>query len=81
MSSGKCIEPGCEKWAQFVGKCIGHGDVPHILDEARMTHQEIADVMGMTQQSVWQTERGALLKLQQEMKRRGLTLEDFVEVR
>lgn len=44
---------------------------------AEMTHQEIADVLGITKVAVIDIEKRALRKLKLILKEHGYTLEDF----
>jgi DNA-directed RNA polymerase sigma subunit (sigma70/sigma32) len=48
------------------------------LWESDMTQQEVADAMGITRAAVQDIEKRALRKLRVELRKRGLTLEDFM---
>jgi DNA-directed RNA polymerase specialized sigma24 family protein len=43
-----------------------------------MTYQEIANELGISMQSVWETEQRAMAKLRIILIARGITLEDFL---
>lgn len=45
--------------------------------EVYMTHQEIADVLGVSRAAVSEMEKTALRKLKRALDRRGFTLNDF----
>jgi DNA-directed RNA polymerase sigma subunit (sigma70/sigma32) len=45
--------------------------------QSDMTQQEVADAMGITRAAVQDIEKRALRKLRNELRKRGLTLNDF----
>lgn len=49
----------------------------NLLYEPYMTHQEIADIYGTSRAAIQLTEKNALRKLRVELKKRGITAEDF----
>lgn len=46
-------------------------------NEVYMTHQEIADVLGVSRAAVSEMEKTALRKLRKALDKRGFTLNDF----
>lgn len=46
-------------------------------NEVYMTHQEIADVLGVSRAAVSEMEKTALRKLRKILAKRGFTMEDF----
>lgn len=43
-----------------------------------MTYREIATILGVSHQSVWEMERSALAKAKEQLEARGLSLDDLI---
>jgi DNA-directed RNA polymerase sigma subunit (sigma70/sigma32) len=54
--------------------------VDRVVEDPAMTHQEIADVFGVSRAAVADMEKKALRKLKKVLEKNGYTIEDFFGV-